>query len=93
MCMIYIFLIMQVIYFYFLSAEKLSSRVVLHNYFSHRKDGTTAAERFFHQKPKDVFCWLLERVSWPVRPRSRRRRMEGKTRCAANALTPLELVA
>jgi len=49
-----------------LSAEKLSSRVVLHNYFSKRKNGTTtgrtAAERFFHEKPKDIFTWLLERV-------------------------------
>jgi hypothetical protein len=76
-----------------LSAEKLNSRVVLHNYFSKRKDGTTAAERFFHQKPKDVFCWLLERISWPVRPRSRRRKMEVKTCSTAMALTPLELVA
>lgn len=76
-----------------LSSEKLSSRVVLHNYFSKRKDGTTAAERFFHEKPKDLFGWLLERVSWPVRPRSRRRKMELKTRSATSALTPLELVA
>ena len=76
-----------------LSAEKVNSRVVLHNYFSNRKDGTTAAERFFHQKPKDLFCWLLERVSWPVRPRSRRRKMEGKTGTTESAITPLELVA
>jgi len=76
-----------------LSAGKLNSRVVLHNYFSKRKDGTTAAERFFHQKPKDIFDWLLERVSWPVRPRSRGRKMEVKMCGAANALTHLELVA
>ena len=76
-----------------LSAEKLSSRVVLHNYFSNRKDGTTAAERFFHRKPKEIFCWLLERVSWPVRPRSRRRKMGIKTCSTASSLTPLELVA
>ena len=76
-----------------LSTEKLSSRVVLHNYFSKRRNGTTAAERFFHQKPKDVFDWLLERVSWPVRPRSRRRKMEVKTCSTASSLTHLELVA
>jgi hypothetical protein len=76
-----------------ISAGKLNSRVVLHNYFSKRKDGTTAAERFFHQKPKEIFDWLLERVSWPVRPRSRGRKMEVKTCDETSTLTPLELVA
>ena len=76
-----------------LSAGKLNSRVVLHNYFSKRKDGRTAAERFFHQKPKDIFDWLLERVSWPVRPRGRKRKMEIATRHAACTLTRLKLVA
>ncbi len=76
-----------------LSAGKLNSRVVLHNYFSKRKDGTTAAGRFFHQKPKDVFNWLLERVSWPVRPRNRWCKREVKTCGAASVLNDLELVA
>lgn len=76
-----------------LSAGKLNSRVVLHNYFSKRKDGRTAAERFFHQKPKDIFDWLLERVSWPVRPRGRKRKMETAARHTASTLTRLELVA
>ena len=76
-----------------LSPGKLSSRVVLHNYFSKRKDGTTAAERFFHQQPKDVFNRLLERVSWPVRPRKRHRQKGVRTCGAARALTSLELVA
>ena len=76
-----------------LSTGKLSSRVVLHNYFSKRKDGTTAAERFFHQKPKDIFCWLLERVSWPVRPRSKKCKIGVKTCCTTCTLTPLKLVA
>jgi len=76
-----------------LSAKKSNSRVVLHNYFSMRKDGSTAAERLFHQKPKDIFDWLLERVSWPVRPRSQRRKMERKTCGTADALTHSELVA
>lgn len=76
-----------------LNSEKLNSRVVLHNYFSKRQDGTTAAERFFHQKPKDVFIWLLERVSWPVRPRRRLRKMETKTHPPTSSLTPLELAA
>ena len=55
--------------------------------------GRTAAERFFHQKPKDIFDWLLERVSWPVRPRGRKRKMEIATRHAACTLTRLKLVA
>lgn len=76
-----------------LSNGKLNSRVVLHNYFSKRKDGTTAAERFFHQKPKDVFAWILGRVAWPVRPRKRRRKMEVKTHDGASISTHLELVA
>src|SRR5262249_47179783 len=76
-----------------LSTGKLNSRVVLQNYFSKRKDGTTAAERFFHQKPKDVFEWILERVAWPVRPRKRLRKIEVKTDNAESFLTHLELVA
>ncbi len=50
-------------------------------------------KRFFHQKPKDIFNRLLERVSWPVRPRNRRCKIEVKTCSAASALTSLELVA
>lgn len=76
-----------------LSPGKLNSRVVLHNYFSKRKGGTTAAERFFHQKPKDIFNWLLERVSWPVRPRRRQGKMGAKICSTASSLTNLELVA
>jgi uncharacterized protein DUF6399/CENP-B-like protein len=76
-----------------LSSEKLNSRVVLHNYFSKRSDGTTAAERFFHQEPKEVFNWLLEKVSWPVRPRNRWSNEEIKTRSTASLLTDLKLVA
>lgn len=76
-----------------LSVEKLNSRVVLHNYFSKRKDGTTAAERFFHQKSEDIFNWLLDRMSWPVRPRRRQYKTEVKMRSGASSLTPLELVA
>jgi Family of unknown function (DUF6399) len=76
-----------------LSAGKLNSRVVLHNYFSKRRDGTTAAERFFHQKPKEIFNWLLEMVSWPVRPRNRWCKRQVKTCGVASVLTDLELVA
>jgi len=66
-----------------LNCERLNSRVVLHNYFNKRRNGTTAAERFFQEKPKDVFSWLLERISWPVRPRNKQDRLRIKTSQAA----------
>ena len=53
-----------------LSDEKLGALTVVHNYFKKRDDGTTAAERFFCNKPKDLFEWLCENMSFPVRPRN-----------------------
>jgi hypothetical protein len=47
---------------------KLKALTVLHNYFMERADGSTAAERFFGQKPADLFAWLLERFPEPPRP-------------------------
>lgn len=35
-------------------------------------DRTTAAERFFEQKPKDLFEYLLERIPYPARPAMKR---------------------
>ena len=37
-----------------------------------REDGTTAAERFFAIKPRDLFGRLLEQLPMPSRPRKRR---------------------
>ena len=37
-----------------------------------RADGTTAARRFYGTAPRDVFAWLLDRLSVPARPRARR---------------------
>jgi hypothetical protein len=54
-----------------LNTNKLQALTVLHNFFSSRRDGTTAAERFFDQKPRDVFEWLLDIIDLPVRPRNR----------------------
>jgi PAS domain-containing protein len=54
-----------------LSLRKLGVLTVLHNYLIRRADGTTAAERFYGQEPRDLFTWLLDRLSYPVRPRSR----------------------
>ena len=51
-----------------LSPGRLKALTVLHNYFIERADGTTAAERFFGQKPADLFTWLLERFPDPPRP-------------------------
>ena len=51
-----------------LSPGKLKALTVLHNYFIERADRSTAAERFFGQKPADLFAWLLERFPDPPRP-------------------------
>ncbi|MGE3536603.1 MAG: DUF6399 domain-containing protein [Candidatus Tectimicrobiota bacterium] len=43
----------------------------MHNFFLTRPDGTTAAERFFGQKPRSMFAALLasvELVPAPLRP-------------------------
>jgi hypothetical protein len=45
-----------------LSPESLAALTVIHNYLSTREDGTSAAERFFEQKPRDLFTWLLQRL-------------------------------
>src|SRR5581483_2191243 len=57
-----------------LSPGKLKALTVLHNYFIERADGSTAAQRFFGQKPADLFGWLLERFPEPPRPAKRRRK-------------------
>jgi hypothetical protein len=49
----------------------------LHNFFIKRADGTTAAERFFEEKPKDLFSWILGKVELP-RPRRKHSRVAQK---------------
>jgi hypothetical protein len=61
-----------------LSPGKLKALTVLHNYFSVRADGSTAAERFFGRKPVDLFGWLLERFPDPPRPAQQRRKAAKK---------------
>jgi hypothetical protein len=56
-----------------LNAHTLTVLTVLHNFFIKRADGTTAGERFFKQKPRDLFTWLLDKVELP-RPRKKHRR-------------------
>lgn len=53
-----------------LSNRKLSVLTTLHNYYVTRADGTTAAERFFGKKPRDLFEVLLKKLRYPPRPRS-----------------------
>ncbi len=56
-----------------LSDRKLKALTVIHNYHLKRPDGTTAAERFFENKPNDIFEWLLNNMALPSRPRSKRK--------------------
>jgi Family of unknown function (DUF6399) len=55
------------------SQRRLVALTVIHNYLAERSDGTTAAQRFFNQKPADVFSWLLERLPDLPRPAKKRR--------------------
>jgi hypothetical protein len=52
-----------------LRTQKLKVLTIIHNYYTKRQDGTTAAERFFEQKPKDLFEYLLVRFPYPARPK------------------------
>lgn len=52
-----------------LAPLRLKVLTVLHNYFITRPDATTAAERFFGAKPRDLFGYLLDRMDYPLRPR------------------------
>lgn len=54
------------------SERRLKALTVVHNYMVKRDDGTTAAERFFGQKHKDVFTWLLDRMPDLPRPAQKR---------------------
>ena len=57
--------------------QKLKVLTILHNFFIKRADGTTAAERFFEEKPKDLFSWILGKVELP-RPRRKHSRVAQK---------------
>ena len=59
------------------SERRLKALTVVHNSMVKRADGTTAAERFFGHKHKDVFSWLLERMPDLPRPAPKRRKMAG----------------
>lgn len=51
-----------------LSNRKLAALTAVHNYFMRRRDGTTPAERFFGNKPREMFEFLLGNIDLPGRP-------------------------
>lgn len=53
------------------SPKRLKAQTVLHNYYLKREDGTTAAERLFHQKFPDPLEWVIDRMGELPLPRNR----------------------
>jgi hypothetical protein len=54
--------------------RKRACLTTIHNFFLTRPDGTTAAERFFGQKPPSLFAVILNSVELPPAPRSPQRK-------------------
>ena len=54
--------------------HKRECLTAIHNFFLTRPDGTTAAERFFGQKPRSMFAAILDSVNLPPAPLSPPRR-------------------
>lgn len=54
-----------------LSDRKLKALTVIHNYYLKRANGTTAAERFYENRPIDMFEWLLGNMAQLPRPRNK----------------------
>ncbi|CAG0940232.1 hypothetical protein ANRL1_00109 [Anaerolineae bacterium] len=59
--------------------QKLATLTTVHNYFVQRRDGKTAAERFFGSKPVNLFDWVLEQVDLPGRLTQKRSESKPKT--------------
>jgi hypothetical protein len=57
--------------------RKRECLTAVHNFFLTRPDGTTAAERFFGQKPRSMFAAILDSVDLPPAPLSQPRRARG----------------
>jgi hypothetical protein len=55
-----------------ISDRKMAALTTVHNYFVRRRNGTTAAERFFDAQPRDLFEWVLDHVDLPGRPAKKR---------------------
>jgi len=56
--------------------RKRECLTAIHNFFLTRADGTTAAERFFGQKPRSMFAAVLDAVEIPPAPLSPPRRVQ-----------------
>jgi hypothetical protein len=54
--------------------RKRACLTTMHHFFLTRPDGTTAAERFFGQKPRSLLAAILDAVELPPAPRSPQRR-------------------
>jgi Family of unknown function (DUF6399) len=65
------------------SEQRLQALTVIHNYLVQRPDGSTAAQRFFGHKHKDLFSWLLERMPDLPRPAQKRPKPAAQTVPAA----------
>jgi hypothetical protein len=57
--------------------RKRACLTAIHNFFLTRADGTTAAERFFRQKPRSMFAAIWASVALPPAPLSPPRRAAG----------------
>jgi hypothetical protein len=57
--------------------RKRECLTAIHNFFLTRADGTTAAERFFGQKPRSMFAAILAAVEISPAPRSPPQRAMG----------------
>jgi hypothetical protein len=57
--------------------RKRACLTAIHNFFLTRADGTTAAERFFGQKPRSMFAAILASVAIPPAPLSPPQRAMG----------------
>ena len=58
-------------------SRKRACLTAVHNFLLTRPDGTTAAERFFGQKPRSMFAAILNAVEIPPAPLSPPRRAVG----------------
>lgn len=52
-----------------LSNRSLKAQTIIHNFDTRRKDGSTAAERFFEAIPNNMFDYLKREMAYPTRPR------------------------
>src|SRR5919198_3427938 len=57
--------------------RKRTCLTAVHNFLLTRSDGTTAAERFFGQKPRSMFATILASVEIPPAPLSPPQRAVG----------------